>query len=50
MAKFVSLAALVIGGIIVADIITHGSQTAAAATGISKITNPALGALLGVAP
>lgn len=50
MSKFFSLAALVVGGIILADIITHGSQTQQAATGISKITNPAIGGLLGQAP
>jgi hypothetical protein len=50
MAKFFSLASLVVVGIIVADIITHGSQTAQAAQGVASITNPAIGGLLGVAP
>lgn len=50
MSKFFSLAALVVGGIIVADIVTHGKTTAAAATGFSKITSPAIGGLLGKAP
>ena len=50
MSKFFSLAALVVGGIIVADIITHGATTKAAATGVSQITNPAISGLLGKAP
>jgi hypothetical protein len=51
MAKFIALASLVVGGVILADIITHGSQTAQAAQGIgSGLVNPALGALLGQAP
>jgi hypothetical protein len=50
MSRFFSLAALVVGGIIVADIITHGAQTKTAATGVSHITNPAIGGLLGKAP
>ncbi|HUO47986.1 MAG TPA: hypothetical protein VMU09_04050 [Acidimicrobiales bacterium] len=49
MAKFVSLAALVVGGVIVADIIVHGSQTAQAAQGVASVERPALNALLGVA-
>lgn len=47
MSKFFSLAALVVGGIILADIVTHGPGTQAAATGVSKITNPAINGLLG---
>lgn len=47
MSKFFSLAALVVGGIIVADIVTHGKTTQAAATGFSKLTNPAITALAG---
>lgn len=47
MSKFFSLAALVVAGIIVADIVTHGKTTANAATGVSKITNPAITALAG---
>ena len=50
MSKFFSLAALVVGGIILADIVTHGAGTQQAATGVSKITNPAIGGLLGHAP
>lgn len=50
MARFFSLAALVVGGIIVADIITHGSQTAQAAKGVATIEDPAISGLLGVAP
>ena len=50
MAKFISLASLVIGGIIFADIITHGSEFSQAAGGLQYITNPAYDALLGKAP
>ena len=50
MSKFFSLAALVVGGIILADIIVHGTKTQQAATGVSKITNPAIAGLLGQAP
>jgi hypothetical protein len=50
MAKLVTLAALVVGGVILADIVTHGSQTAAAAQGVGQnIEQPALNALLGQA-
>ncbi|HEV3370878.1 MAG TPA: hypothetical protein VG074_15030 [Acidimicrobiales bacterium] len=50
MAKFFSLASLVVVGIIIADIVTHGSQFAQAASGFSSIENPAIGGLLGKAP
>lgn len=47
MAKFFSLAALVVGGIIVANILIHPTGTKAAASGISTVTSPAYNALLG---
>jgi len=47
MSKFFSLATLVVGGIIVADILTHPQGTAAAAKGVSGITGPAIQGLLG---
>lgn len=50
MARFVSLASLVIVGVIIADIVTHGSEFAQAAQGTASITNPAYDALLGKAP
>lgn len=50
MAKFFALAALVVGGIIVADIWTHPTGTQAASAGIASIASPAESALLGVAP
>jgi hypothetical protein len=50
MAKFIAFASLVVGGIIIADIVTHGSDFEAAAKGVSTIENPAIGGLLGVAP
>lgn len=49
MSRFWSLAALVVGGIIVADILIHPTGTKAAAAGITGITKPAQNALLGVA-
>jgi len=45
--KFASIGALVIGGIIIADVLTHPSGTAAASQGISTVTSPAYAALLG---
>lgn len=50
MGKFISLAALIVGGVIIADIITHGSQFAQAAGGTQYILNPTFDALLGKAP
>jgi len=42
-----SLAALVVSGIIVADILTHPSGTQAATNGLASITTPAESSLLG---
>lgn len=50
MARFISLASLVIVGVIIADIVTHGSQFATAAGGTQYILNPTFDALLGKAP
>jgi hypothetical protein len=50
MARFISLASLVIVGVIIADIVTHGSQFAQAAGGTQYILNPTFDALLGKAP
>jgi hypothetical protein len=50
MARFVSLASLVVVGIIIADIVTHGSQFAQAAGGVQYIENPAIAGLLGYPP
>ncbi len=47
MARFFSLAALVVGGVIVADILLHPSGTAAASQGFATATKPSLNALLG---
>lgn len=47
MAKFWSLAALVVGGIIVADILTHPTGTQAAANGLAGIITPTEASLLG---
>jgi hypothetical protein len=45
-----SLAALVVGGIILADILIHPSGTQAATNGLASITTPAEASLLGTAP
>lgn len=42
-----SLAALVVGGIIVADILIHPTGTMAATNGLAQITTPAESSLLG---
>ncbi len=47
MARVFALAALVVAGVIVADILIHPSGTAAASSGISGVEKPALNALLG---
>jgi hypothetical protein len=47
MARIFSIAALVIGGVIVADILIHPTGTTAASSGIQGIEKPALNALLG---
>lgn len=49
MSKFFSLAALVVGGIIVADVLTHPAGTKAASTGARKFATPAIRGLLGTA-
>jgi hypothetical protein len=48
--NLIGLAALVVVGIIVADVLIHPAGTQAAANGIVNITKPAESALLGVAP
>ncbi len=47
MSKIFSIAALVVGGIIIADILTHPTGTQAAATGFHKIQTGAIQGLLG---
>jgi hypothetical protein len=47
MAKFASIASLVVIGVIIADILTHPSGTKAASSGIAGVETPALSALLG---
>lgn len=42
-----SLAALVVGGIMLADILIHPAGTQAAANGLASITTPAEASLLG---
>ena len=47
MSRLFALASLVIGGIIVADILTHPAGVNAASRGVAGITGPAYQALLG---
>lgn len=47
MSRFFSLAALVVGGVIIADILIHPSGTQAASSGVAGVEKPALNALLG---
>lgn len=47
MSRFWSIAALVVGGIMLADILTHPSGTQAAANGLASIVTPTEAALLG---
>ena len=49
-ARLFGLAAFVVGGIIVADILVHPSGTSAASSGIVGIETPAIQGLLGVSP
>ena len=50
MAKFFSLAGLAVIGIIIADIVAHGTEAASAATGVATIEDPVIAGLLGTAP
>ena len=50
MSNIFSIAALVVGGIIVADILTHPTGTAAASSGINTLVGSSISGLLGVAP
>lgn len=47
MSRFWSLAALVVGGIMLADILTHPTGTQAAANGLAGIITPTEASLLG---
>jgi hypothetical protein len=47
VSRFWSLAALVVGGIMLADILTHPRGTQAAANGLASIVTPTESALLG---
>jgi len=47
MARIASIVSLVIVGVIVADILTHPQGVAAASSGATSISKPALNALLG---
>ena len=49
MSKFVSILALVIGGIVVADVLTNAAGVKAASAGVTGIEAPAFNALLGKA-
>jgi hypothetical protein len=47
MARIASIAALVVVGVIIADVLTHPQGVSAAASGARLIEKPALNALLG---
>ena len=47
MSGILSIAALVVGGVIVADILTHPSGTAAASNGLLGLWSKSLNGLLG---
>ena len=47
MARIASIAALVIMGVVVADILTHPAGVKAASSGFIGVERPALNALLG---
>lgn len=50
IARIFVLAGAVVGGIMLADVLTHPQGVKAASAGISSIATPAESALLGVAP
>jgi hypothetical protein len=50
MSKIFSLGALIVGGIIVADILTHPTGTASASAGLNQLVGSSISGLLGVAP
>jgi len=50
MSGIISVATLIIGGVIVADILSHPAGTAAASSGIGNLWSSSLGGLLGQAP
>ena len=50
MSRFFSLAAFIVGGIIVADILTHPQGTQAASQGINTLVGSSISGLLGTAP
>jgi hypothetical protein len=50
MSRAVSVISLIVVGVIIADIVTHGSQFSQALGGIQYVENPAISGLLGVAP
>ena len=50
MSGVLSLATLIIGGVIIADILTHPGGTAAASNGVNQLWSSSLGGLLGNVP
>lgn len=50
MAKWFGILTLVVGGLIVADALTHPTGVNAASQGVSSIETPAISGLLGVNP
>lgn len=50
MSKVLSIGTLIVIGIIVADILTHPTGTAAASSGLNSLWSTSVGGLLGSAP
>ena len=50
MSGVLSLATLIIGGVIIADILTHPAGTQAASAGITNLWSTSIGGLLGNVP
>ena len=50
MARTFSFLSLVVVGIIIADIVTHGSQFGQAMYGFQRVESPAISGLLGTPP
>lgn len=48
--SLIGLAALIVGGVVVADILTHPTGTAAASAGINQLWSSSIGGLLGTVP
>ena len=50
MARAFAFGSLIVAGIIIADIVTHGTQFGQAMYGIQRVESPAISGLLGTVP